>query len=288
MTRLAAVELGGTNALLALAEDGRVVDRRALAVGAPGATLGAIAGELRRWNGEGAIEALGIASFGPIRVDRQAPDHGRMLATPKPGWSDADVLGSLAAAVAGPAVIHTDVTAAALAEGQAGAARGCSDHVYMTVGTGVGIGVIAGGRPVVGAMHPEGGHLPVRRQSGDGFAGACPFHGDCLEGLVSGPALAARCGGDPAVLGDDHPVWTPVADALAEACAILFTLLATQRIVIGGGVVRHRPWLIPAVAKRCGERLGVYLRFFAEDHLCAPHFPDAGLRGALLLAEQAI
>ncbi|MCW3797614.1 ROK family protein [Sphingomonas sp. BN140010] len=286
MTRLAGVELGGTNALVALGEGTELIGRAAFKVTDPGATLGQIAAQLARWNREQPIEALGVASFGPIRVDLAAPDHGHMLPTPKPGWSGADVLGPLAAAVAGPAVLQTDVTAAALAEGRWGAAHGCSDHLYITIGTGVGIGIVAGGRPIIGRMHPEGGHLRVRRVPSDEFAGNCPYHGDCLEGLISGPALAARLGCDPATLSSDHPVWQLFVDALAEACADLLLLLATERIVVGGGVIRSRPELLTAAAKRCSDKLAGYLPFIDDSELIVPAaLENAGVSGALHLAE---
>ena len=289
MARLAAVELGGTHALLALGEGTDIVERAALKVAGPEPTLSAIAAQLKRWNDQQPIAALGIASFGPIRVDPHAADFGRMLPTPKPGWSGANLFERLAAAVSGPAALHTDVTAAALAEGRWGAARGCSDHVYITVGTGVGVGVIAGGRPVTGLMHPEGGHLRLRRAAADGFKGNCPFHGDCLEGLISGPALAARTGRDPALLPDEDPVWDGVADALAEACATLLLLLGSERIVVGGGVIRTRPGLLEVAAERCSALLGGYLPAVQEAAPIVPAMLDnAGLRGALLLAAEKL
>jgi fructokinase len=289
MARLAAVELGGTYALVALGDGMEIAEQVELRVAGPDATLGAVADQLKQWNDRQPVEALGIASFGPVRVDPAAPDHGRLLATPKAGWSGADVLGRLAEGVSGPAALHTDVTAAALAEARWGAARGCSDHVYITVGTGVGVGIVAGGRPVTGLMHPEGGHLRVRRSAGDVFGGSCPFHGDCLEGLISGPALAARTGQDPAALSNEDAVWDLVADSLAEACASLFLLLATERIVIGGGVVRTRPALLQAAAERCSAKLGGYLPFVdGSPSIVHAQLKNAGLLGAMLFAEQAI
>lgn len=289
MARLAAVELGGTHALLAVGRGTEIEQRFALKVTGPDATLSALAAQLRAWNDQQPIEALGIASFGPIGVDPRAPEHGRMLATPKPGWSGADVLETLSAALQAPAVLQTDVIAAALAEARWGAAGGCTDHVYITVGTGVGVGIIAGGRPITGAMHPEAGHLRVRRQLGDRFRGSCPFHGDCLEGLISGPALSARIGGDPAGLTDDDPAWEPFVDALAEACAALLLTIASERIVIGGGVIRTRPRLLRHVAERCSEKLGGYLPFVDQSAPIVPaELENAGLLGAMLLAEQKL
>jgi fructokinase len=280
--RLAGVELGGTNAVLVLGEGTRIVERVTLAVGGADDTLAAIQGQLRRWK----PQALGIASFGPICVDPAAADYGTMLVTPKPGWSGARVLESLAAAVDGPTALHTDVTAAALAEGRFGAARGCRDFVYMTIGTGIGLGIIANGAPVVGRLHPEGGHMPVRRMSGDTFAGSCRFHGDCLEGLASGPAITARVGGRAALLADDDPRWDPIVDALAEACATLLLVLASEKILFGGGVTAGRPWLPGRVAIAVEAKLAGYLPALAPDAIAVAALgTNAGPTGALLLAE---
>lgn len=200
------------------------------------------------------------------------------------------MIGALKPYVDGPVGLATDVIAAALAEGEWGAAAECRDHVYITVGTGIGMGIIAGGQPVVGRLHPEAGHLRVPRVPDDAFSGVCPFHGDCLEGLASGPAIGARVGRPGAEVGDDDPCWPFVVDALAQACANLLLTLASERIVIGGGVVVARPWLVPAVESRMVELLGGYLPFVGESPLLrlAALGGDAGPRGALLLARGAL
>jgi fructokinase len=290
MARLAGVELGGTKAVVVLGDGTTIEERVRIDVSDADATLGRISEQLAAWNRETPIEALGIAAFGPIRVDPDAPDYGRVLNTPKPGWEGADVAGTLGAAVEGPASLHTDVTAAALAEGRWGAAQGCTDYAYMTVGTGIGVGVIANERPIVGQLHPEGGHMRVPRVAGDGFEGSCRFHGDCLEGLASGSAIAARIGASGADIADDDPAWPFVIDAIASGCANLLLVLACERIVLGGGVINARPWLGEAIAVRCAEKLGGYLPFVTDR---APLFvaelgQDAGPRGSLLLAEQAL
>ena len=272
--RLAGVELGGTNAVMVLGEGTRIVERLSFGVTTPDETLGRVAEQLRAWR----PAALGIASFGPIRVDAGAPDYGNILATTKPGWSDAPVRARLAAAVEGRTLVHTDVV---------GAARGQSDFVYITIGTGIGFGIIANGQPVVGTLHPEGGHLRVRRMAGDDFPGMCAFHGDCLEGLCSGPALGARFG-DALATSDEDPRWAPVIDALAEACASLRLLLATQRIILGGGVAAGRPWLAKRVAAAVDAKIGAYLPPVGSGSIInAGLGTDAGPTGALILAEQA-
>ncbi len=290
MTRLAGLELGGTNANVILGQGTEIEQCVRIDVTDARETLAKVAAQLGKWNDERPVDALGIASFGPVGVRPEGCDYGRILKTPKPGWAGADVLDTLSAAIEGPTAIHTDVTAAALAEGRWGAAKGCSDHIYITVGTGVGVGIIAGGEPVVGQLHPEAGHVRVRRTPNDRFSGSCPFHGDCLEGLASGSAIEARTGRKGADLSDDDPVWEFVIDALADASANLLLTLASQRIVFGGGVMNSRPWLVDAIAKRSAERLNGYLPFVTDR---APLFAaalgdNAGPRGALLLAEEAL
>jgi fructokinase len=281
--RLAGVELGGTNAVLVLGQGTSIVARQRFDVAGPDETLAAIAGQLRAWR----PQALGIASFGPISLDPKAASYGSILATTKPGWSGTPILARLAAAVDGPAFIHTDVVGAALAEGRFGAARDCRDFVYITIGTGIGFGIIANGQPVLGTLHPEGGHLHVRRLPDDDFAGVCPFHGDCLEGLCSGPALGARFG-NALVASDDDPRWDAVVDALAEACASLRLLLATQKIIFGGGVIAGRPWLPSRIAAAVEAKVGAYLPAAADESITfAALGTDAGPTGALILAEQA-
>ena len=287
---LAGVELGGTNANLVLGRGTQIVERMRLPVTDATDTLARIAAQLRKWRDAQPIAALGIASFGPLQLDPEAPGYGRVVRTVKPGWDGADLLGELQRALDCPAAIHTDVTGAALAEGALGAAQGCHDFVYITVGTGIGMGIVVAGKPIVGSLHPEAGHIRVRRMNGDGFAGVCSYHGDCLEGLASGPAVAARAGRPGAEVADDDPLWLPVIDALAEGCAALLLTLASQRIIIGGGVVNDRPWLVEAIAAATAPKLGGYLPYVGDRAPIAPAalMADAGPVGALILAGMAL
>ena len=189
---IAGIELGGTKCICVLGsgpEDIR--DEVRISTTSPEETLAAIEAVLGRWSG---FEALGIASFGPVSIDPAAANYGFITATTKPGWSDTDVGRRLARRAGVPLGFNSDVAGAALGEGRWGAARDIADHAYVTVGTGIGVGLIMGGEPSNGLTHPELGHIRPVRLAGDDWPGACVFHGDCLEGLASGPAIRARAG----------------------------------------------------------------------------------------------
>jgi len=289
----AGVELGGTKVIAVLARGREIVDQAVWPTLAAAETLAKVAERLQQWDQAQPISALGIASFGPLQLDVSAPDHGFILETPKAGWSRVPVAQLLTDGLACPWQIDTDVNAAALAEYRWGEHTGCDSLCYLTLGTGVGGGLVIGGRPVHGAMHPEIGHLRLRRASGDGFAGACAFHGDCIEGLISGPALAMRLGGDPAGIADNDPRWHAVASDLAElACAILLTTSA-QRILVGGGVGLSRPFLLKLARSMVVDRLQGYLPFIDQDTseviLRVPALgQNAGPLGAIALAMSAL
>lgn len=292
MARIAGIELGGTKAIALIFEGGQIVEKRTVPTTTPAQTLGDLRRQLRRWHGWKPIAALGIASFGPLRLDATAADFGRMLATPKAGWSGADIAGELAGAFDGPWRIDTDVNGAALAEWRWGAGQGCSSLCYLTVGTGVGGGILLEGKPVHGMLHPELGHMRLRRAEGDYFRGICPFHGDCVEGLVSGPAIKARFGRSENI-ADDDPRWSFVAHDLAElVCAILLAA-SPQRVLIGGGVGLGRPFLLPMIRAHSVDVLANYLpdvtASSAREIIVQPGLgADAGPRGAIALGAEAL
>jgi fructokinase len=241
----------------------------------PDTTLDAIASVIQQWlEGAAPPKALGIASFGPIDLRHNSPSYGHMGATPKRGWPNADIVGYFTRRFGLPVGISTDVIGAALAEGRWGDARGLTDFAYITVGTGIGAGLIVGGQSVFGLHHPEVGHLRIVRAPGDSWPGNCPFHGDCIEGLASGPAIAARTGCVPASLEADNPVWDTVAHALAQLAHSLIATLAPQRILIGGGVASSQPHLFPRIRHATLTSLNGYLHIPEVlgdiDHFIAP------------------
>lgn len=238
----------------------------------------------------GPLARLGVASFGPVDLDPDSAGWGHIAATPKPDWAGTDLAGALSRGLDLPVAFDTDVNGAALAEGHWGAARGLDDFVYVTVGTGIGAGAVVGGRPVHGALHPEMGHMAVPHDLvADPYAGRCPFHRDCLEGLASGPAIAERWGRTAERLPPDHPAWRLEAGYLAVLAANLVFLLSPRRIIFGGGVMRS-PALLDEVRARTRERLGGYLRLPLYDGdlaelIVPPGLDDrAGPLGALALA----
>ncbi len=257
----AGVELGGTrcNCLLGTGpEDIRA--REALPTRDPATTLCAIARVLERWQEPfGAPSAIGLASFGPLELRQGAPGYGRIGATPKPGWQGVDLRDFFAERFDAPVRVTTDVIGAALAEGRWGGARGLADFAYVTVGTGVGVGLIVGGRPVVGCHHPELGHARLARLAGDAWPGSCPFHGDCIEGLASGPAIEARSGRAAASLPAESAVWDTVTHALAQLVQTLVLSVAPRRILMGGGVLSARPYLFPRIRRSLELSLNGYL-----------------------------
>ncbi|MES2336989.1 MAG: ROK family protein [Pseudomonadota bacterium] len=283
-TMIAGLELGGTKcvALLGTGPD-HIVDRVSVPTDDPATTLGALEAVLDRWT----FDALGIAAFGPLDLDPTSAAYGSVAATTKPGWSGTALRSRFAARYGRPAAIQTDVVGAALAEGAWGAARGMADHVYITIGTGVGIGAIVNGRPAGAVAHGEAGHMRIARVRGDDFAGWCHFHGDCVEGLVSGPALALRTGIPGADIPRDHPVWHDVAHDVAMLLHNLVVTLAPQRIALGGGIPTARPELLPMIRAALSESLAGYGMFGAyaadlDTRLGPPGLGDmAGPLGAL-------
>jgi fructokinase len=286
--RLAGVELGGTKIVCTLAGgDGEILAQSSLPTGEdPEVALAAVEDTLSGWWSEAGFAALGVASFGPVDLDRESPSWGFVTNTPKPGWRMTDLAARLERAFPVPIGFGTDVDGAALAEMRWGAGRGVQDFAYVTIGTGIGVGLVVAGRPVRGFGHGELGHVRVARLSGDDWPGACPFHGDCVEGLAAGSAIARRTGGRRAEgLAADDPVWTNVAFALAQLCHILVCAAAPRRILIGGGVASGRPDLLARIEAMLVESLAGYVRLPETPYIAAPGLGDqAGPLGPIALA----
>lgn len=288
-----AIEAGGTKFVCAagygpaeIPDDCRTV----IPTGAPGPTFAAVVGFLERITGKhGPLAGIGIASFGPVDLDSRSATWGRILATPKPGWSHVSMVAPLER-FGCPIAIDTDVNAAALAEARLGAGAGVASLSYVTVGTGIGGGVVMGDRTIKGLLHPEMGHIRVQRDPRDaGFAGVCPFHGDCLEGLASGPAVLARWHTQIENLPALHGARDILGGYLGQLAATIALMLSCERIVFGGGVVSGGR-LLPHIRDSASRWLGGYLPVEAraggfERYITAPGLGEfAGTAGALLLA----
>jgi fructokinase len=286
----AGVELGGTKCvcILASAPDG-IVDRVLIATTIPEDTLGAIEAVLSRWRTGHIIAGLGVASFGPIELDARSEYFGFITTTPKPHWSGTDVARRLARAADAPMAFDTDVNGAALAEQRWGAGAGLDDLAYVTVGTGVGVGLIVNGQRVHRHGHPELGHIRIARLAGDSWPGACPYHGDCVEGLASGHAIAARLDGRTLEsLGPDDLLWDGVAWALAQLCHTIACATAPSRILFGGGVMKGQSHLLARVQTLLQASLAGYLAL-PDDYLQPARLGDlAGPLGAIALGMQAV
>lgn len=291
---VAGVELGGTKCVCVLASGpDDVRDEIRVPTTTPDETLGAVKDILSHWRSGASIAALGIASFGPLELDVASPSFGHIVTTPKPGWSGTD-LTSLARSIDVPFAIDTDVNGAAFAEGRWGAAQGLSSYAYVTVGTGIGVGSIVRGRSIVGLGHSEAGHLRVGRLAGDDWAGVCPYHGDCVEGLASGPAVAARAGRSGDALTPEDPAWGMVVHALGGLMHNLVLTTAPERILVGGGVPDGQPWLFPRLRDALVASLSGYATAerIADDQDTFIQPPGLGTRagplGSIALALAAI
>jgi len=289
--RIVGVELGGTKCVCVLSRDGAtIVEEQRIPTTDPIATMAAIEDALDAWQ---PFDAIGIASFGPVGIDPAAASYGFITATTKPGWANTDVAGRLLDRYGVPVGFHTDVVGAGLAEGQWGAAKGLADHAYVTIGTGVGVGLIASHRPVVGMTHPELGHVRPVRMKGDDWPGMCVFHGDCIEGLASGPAIKARAGVTADKIAEHSPVWPQVAYPVAQLCHTLVMTGIPRRIVFGGGVALGVPWLLPIVREMLDASIGSYgdrslLGDLDEYIVPAALGGEAGPLGAILLGQHAL
>lgn len=281
-----AIEAGGTKFRCAVTDSAAEILREVrIPTGTPANTLAACVKFFdSAQTALGELHAFGIASFGPVDLNRRSRTWGRLLATPKRGWAGADLVSPLIERYSKPVDIDTDVNAAALAEERLGAGRGCVCVAYVTVGTGIGGGAVVNGSPLRGVPHPEMGHLRVPRDPRDSFAGVCPFHGDCLEGLTSGPAIAARWGTSLDQLPSEHSARSIVGYYLGQLAAAIVLVLSSDCIVFGGGVMGDGA-LLAHIRHSARHALSGYPLDSVENRIRLPALGEnSGLIGAALLA----
>jgi fructokinase len=284
--RYGLVEAGGTKFVLGVATDKDTIEATTrIDTTTPDVTVGAM---LEWFRGQGRLDVIGVASFGPLELDRQSPSWGQIGQTPKPHWSGADIAGPLQDVFGCSVAIDTDVNGAALAEYHWGAGQGQRSILYFTIGTGVGGGAVVDGQILHGLGHPEMGHMSLPRHPDDlEFVGTCPFHGACLEGLASGPAIKARWGMSLSQLPADHPAHDIIAFYIAQTVVTMQAIFAPGRIIFGGGVM-GTPGLIDRVRRQAVTLGSGYFWGDPNEIVVLPGLGDkAGLLGALALAQSA-
>lgn len=270
-----AIEAGGTKFVCAVGTGPQDLVTNTIPTTTPDATIAAATAWLRSCAGP-RLASVGIASFGPVDLDPASATWGHITTTPKPGWHNFDFAGSVHRALNVPVAFQTDVNAAVLAESEWGAALDVASALYLTVGTGIGGGALLDGRLLQGHSHPEMGHIRIQRHPADNFPGVCPFHQDCLEGLASGPAIAAR---------GPRPDLHLEAHYLAQALATFACIFSPRRIILGGGVMRQSQ-LFPLIRVELDRLLAAYI---STPDVVPPALGEhSGVLGALLLARQVI
>ena len=290
----AGIEAGGTKWVCMIAadpEDIRASTR--FPTTQPEGTIGAAIAFIKSQIQTGELKGLGIGSFGPLDLDPESPTYGFLTTTPKPGWANSDLISPFRVAFDLPTGFDTDVNAAALGEARWGAAQGLTDFVYMTIGTGIGGAGMVNGSLIHGLVHPEMGHLHIPHdKERDPFPGICPYHGDCLEGLATGPAIEARWGKRAEELPPEHPAWKLEAHYLALGIANLIFTLSPQRIILGGGVMEQEQ-LFPLIRKSVLDILSNYISAKEileniEQYIVPPGLgSQAGVLGAIALGQRA-
>ena len=291
----AGVELGGTKVVCGLARaDGELLERASIGTRDPGPTLDEVRRILASWaERHGPPAALGAATFGPIELDEGSPDYGLIGHSPKVHWRGVRLTEALAECTPGPVVAQTDVNGAALGEARWGAGKGVDPLVYITVGTGIGGGVLVGGRAITGVQHPELGHMYVPRAPEDLYEGGCANHGDCVEGLAAGPSIVARWGSNLSDLPEGHAAYRLISHYVAHLVVNVVLTVAPQRVILGGGVMSN-PGLFPPVRRKVIRLLGGFfapssIEEAAEEYLVPPALGgDAGVLGAAALGMDAL
>jgi len=288
-----AIEGGGTKFLCAIGRSpNNILAQTRIPTTTPGETLAQVMAFFRSHDVR--LSAVGIASFGPVDLDPQSPTWGYITSTPKPNWKNADVAGPIQRAFNVPVGFDTDVNGAALGEARWGAAQGLDTALYFTIGTGIGGGGVIGGKMMHGFPHPEMGHMRLPHDLElDPYKGFCPYHGDCFEGLASGPAMQARWGVPAKELPPGHPAWELEAHYIALALKNVICIVSPQKIILGGGVMEQKQ-LLPMIRSKVQTLLNGYVQHPAiltdiDDYIVAPKLGKlAGISGAIALAMDAL
>lgn len=282
--KLGALEAGGTKMVCAIGDEhGNITDRISIPTVTPDVTMP----NLMHYFKDNQVEALGIGCFGPIDLNRNSTTYGYITTTPKIAWQNYNILGAMKDNLGVPVGFDTDVNASALGEATWGSTQGLENSMYITVGTGVGAGVISNGKLLHGMLHPEAGHILLRRHAKDSFAGRCPYHKTCLEGMASGPAIEERWGAKAVSLANQWEVWELEAYYIGQALANYILILSPQRIVLGGGVM-HQEHLLPLVREEVTRQLAGYICTVEladiDSYIVLPALNDnQGILGALKL-----
>ncbi|MDF1508521.1 ROK family protein [Robertmurraya sp. DFI.2.37] len=283
---LGAIEAGGTKFVCAVGnEKGMIAERIQIPTTRPIETLHEVSTFFRKFK----VDAIGIGSFGPIDVNEKSPTYGYITSTPKTAWRNFPFVKTIKEAFSVPIGFNTDVNAAALGEAKLGAAIGLDSCLYITVGTGIGAGALVQGRLLQGLSHPEMGHTYVRRHPQDLFAGSCPYHKDCLEGLASGPSIERRWGQTGVTLSERSEVWELEGYYIAQALVQYILILSPKKIILGGGVMKQKH-VFPFIYHHLTELLNGYVELpELTNYIVSPQLgDDAGITGALLLAYEAL
>ncbi len=286
--KIGSIEAGGTKMVCAIgSETGRIYEKTSIPTMAPDITVP----EMIKFFKDKGIEALGIGCFGPVCLNREDPQYGCITSTPKTEWRSFPMVDTFKNEFNVPVGFDTDVNAACLGEAMFGAAKGLNNVVYLTVGTGIGAGIIVEGKLLHGNLHPEAGHITLRRHPSDRYEGKCPFHQDCFEGLAAGPAIEERWHRPARELSDNKAVWEMEAFYISQALTNYILILAPQKIILGGGVM-HQEQLFPLVRRYTRETLAGYLETpeiaDIDNYIVPAQLKDAqGIIGGICLGKEA-
>jgi len=285
------IETGGTKIVCVVGSGpDDIIDQTRIPTTTPDETLQKVIQFFQPYTSSGKVKTIGIGCFGPLDLDPQSPMYGFITSTPKPGWKNTDVLGTVQRTLKVKATINHDVNSAALGEFCWGASQGVDPSLYMTIGTGIGGGYLKNGKPLIGMLHLEMGHIRIPHDwKRDPFPGGCPFHGDCFEGLASGPAIEKRFGVRGETIPDHDPYWDVEADYIAAALCNYILVLSPRRIILGGGVMERR-FLFPPIRQKVLKLLNNYvesdiLLMKMDEYIVPPALGNrSGSLGAIALA----